>query len=358
MVEAQELLARLLNVEGVTGDESRIIGEAAAAAERLGLHPDVSADGVVVQVTGWRPGPTLLFCAHLDTVPAGDGWSVPPFRATRRDDCLFGRGAVDDRASCAAILLALARHNDEGLPFGRLVGVLSIGEEGDDPSLPRLLSGLAPIDAGIVGEPTGMNLAVAQRGLLTLELIARGEQGHASRVAGPNAIIALARDLATLTDLQSGRDHPAPGTFRITPTRLYAGVADNVAPAEAAAILDVRTTPADDHAAVLALIRAAVRSEMRVKADRWPPCETPATHSLIRAAREALPAAAVYSSDAASDWVFLAADNIPAIKVGPGNPTHSHVADERITLAELAAGVDGYYRLAARCLAQLLIAEE
>lgn len=353
MLDAADLLARLLNVEGVTGDEGRIVREAAAVAEQLGLHPEVSPYGVVLKVNGWRPGPTLLFCAHLDTVPAGDGWSVPPFRATRRDDCLFGRGAVDDRASCAAILLTLAWLHDEGLPHGRLLGVLSIGEEGDDPSLPKILTGLGPITAGIVGEPTGMNIAVAQRGLMTLELVARGEQGHASRTAGPNAVVGLARDLAVLADLRPAHAHPALGALRITPTRLCAGAADNIAPAEATAVLDVRTTPLDDHAAVLALIRAAVRSEVRVKADRWPPCETPADHPLIPAAREALPAARVYASEAASDWAFLAAEKIPAIKVGPGDPRHSHAADERITLSELTAGVSGYYRLAEQCLARL-----
>lgn len=358
MVDTTELLARLVSVEGVTGHEEKILAEAAAAGKSLGLRPEASSQGVVFKIEGDAPGPTLLFCAHLDTVPAGEGWSVPPFEATRREGHLFGRGAVDDRASCAAIMLAAAHFAAAGLPRGRFIGALSIGEEGNDPSLPKLLDDLGPVTAGIVCEPTMMNIAVAQRGLMVLELSARGTQGHASRTAGPNAIVTLARDLVSVAELRPWHEHPTLGSVKITPTRCCAGVADNVAPPVAKALLDVRTTPAHTHAEIVEMIGGATKSDVRVVADQWIPCETPPSHPLVVAAKEALPQASVYASDATSDWVFLAARNIPAIKVGPGDSVYSHAIDERIALADLESGVAGYIRLAESGFARLKFEED
>jgi acetylornithine deacetylase len=353
MIEAAEILRRLVAVEGVTGCESGILAEAAALVDELGLAPVVSPDGVIVTLPGVAPGPTLLCCSHLDTVPAGDGWRTPPYAGAVVDGWLHGRGAVDARASCAAFL-AVARHFAEaGLPRGRLVVALSIGEEGDDPSLPRLLDAIGPIDAGLVGEPTRMNIASSQRGLLVLELTARGPQGHAARTHGANAIHVLARDLVALETLRPPRAHPSLGRVKITPTRLQAGVADNMTAPVATALVDVRTTPAYETEELLALIREAVESTVAVRSDLWPPCETPPAHPLALAAKEALPQASVFASDAASDWAFLQRRGIPGLKLGPGDPTFSHAPDERIALRDFTAAVADLIRLTGQCLARL-----
>lgn len=340
-----ELLARLVGVEGLTAAEAPIVAEAAKICDDLDLEHSADAMGIVATVQGQNPGPTLLLCSHLDTVPAGEGWTVPPFQATIREGRLFGRGAVDARASCTAILLALQHAARHGLPAGRLVGILSVGEEGNHPSLPGLLEKIGPVDAGVVGEPTGMDIAVAQRGLIVLELTAHGKQGHAARSDGPNAALRLARDLVFLNDLQPPRWHPTLGQIKITPTRINAGVADNIVPPIATAMVDVRTTPSYSHDELMDIVGRAVESEVRVLADQWIPCETPKEHILVRTACAALPDGATYASDTTSDWVFLQQRKIPAVKIGPGNPANSHTADEHIGLDELSAGVTGYIRL-------------
>ena len=346
MLKPIDLLARLVGVQGITANEEAIVSEAAAVARELGLDPEVSPDGVVFAVSGKAPGPTLLFCSHLDTVPEGEGWTVPAFEATIRDGYLYGRGSTDARAACTAILLASAHLARQGLACGQVIGVLSVGEEGNDPSLPRLLERLDPPDAGIVGEPTQMQIATAQRGLIVLELVASGVQGHAARTEGPNAALTLARDLVFLNELQPPRWHPTLGQVKLTPTRISAGVADNVIPPTAKAMVDVRTTPSYTHAELLDIVSRTVESEVRVLADHWVPCEITPSDPLVAAARQALPEAKTFASSTTSDWVFLEQKGIPAIKVGPGRSRDSHTADEKIAIADLEAGVAGYIRIA------------
>jgi len=350
--DAMELLARLVAVQGLTGDEARVVSAAADLCREHGLVPEVGPDGIVIRAAAEQPGPWLGFCSHLDTVPAGEGWSVPPHEGLRRDGFVYGRGAVDARASCAAIMLTVAEFAAHPAARGGVVGLLSVGEEGNDPSLPRLLRRAPKLTAAIVGEPTRMNIANRQRGLLVLELEAAGAQSHASRATGPNAIEALARDLLALQQLAFPRVHPALGAIRVIPTRLSAGIADNVTPPTARATLDIRTTPAYANEEIIAAIRGAVASRVRVVSDLWLPCETGEAHPLLACAREALPEAEVYASDGASDWVFLAREGIPAIKIGPGDSRFSHAPDERISEAELQAGLDGYRRLAGNWLNQ------
>jgi acetylornithine deacetylase len=346
-----DLLARLVAVRGVTGDEAGIVAAAAEVCREVGLAVETGPDGLVLRAGAPSPEPALCFCSHLDTVPAGEGWTVPPHEGFRRHEFVYGRGAVDARASCVAIILTVAHFAAHPPAHGVVVGLLSVGEEGDDSSLPRLLAQIPTPAAAVVGEPTRMDLANRQRGLLVLAIESTGVQGHAARAVGPNAIWELARDLSAIQRLTFARVHPALGAIRLTPTRVTSGVADNVAPPVARALLDVRTTPAYTNDELVATIREAVASHVRVVSDTWRPCEIDEKQPLLACAREALPDAAVFASDAASDWVFLARAGIPALKLGPGDPQYSHAPNERIARHELEAGVAGYLRLAQTWLA-------
>lgn len=350
MANPTELLTRIVSVEGITGNEGAILNCVMQACDELGLMPSQSPDGIVFQVEGAQPGPRILFCSHLDTIPAGDGWTYNPFTATVKDGSIYGRGAVDARAACTAIILAAHHLKTNGLAKGTFIGALSIGEEGNDPSLPRLLEKIGPVDGSVVGEPTSMNIATAQRGLIVLELLAKGRQGHAARTQGPNAALALAKDLVFLDALQPPRWHTTLGQIKITPTRISAGVADNVIPPLATAMVDVRTTPSYTHAELLDIVKRAVQSEVRVIADKWIPCEIAEKTPLVMAAKASLPGAQLFASDTTSDWVFLENQHIPAVKIGPGDTKKSHTADECISVEELEAGVNGYISLAKGCL--------
>ena len=198
----------------------------------------------------------------------------------------------------------------------------------------------------IVGEPTGLDLAVAQKGLLVLELVARGEAAHAAHaraLGAPNAIIALARDVAAIADLPPGPLDPYLGRATVEPTVVSGGSARNVVPAEARVVLDCRTVPAEPPAALLERLRAAVASELVVLSDRLVPVATDASSALVAAALRARPAARLYGSATLSDLTFFR--GIPALKVGPGESERSHRPDEFVFEDEIVAGAEFYERL-------------
>jgi len=292
-----------------------------AASRSLAVVRDETA--VRITIPGARPGFTLVLASHLDTVPAGEGWTVDPLSATVRDGKLLGRGAVDAKASVAAIAAAAAALREAGGPAaGTLIVLATFSEETRDTTMPAALAALGRLpDAAIVGEPTSLRACIAQRGQLLLRLVWEGEQVHsgwaAEREAPPdNAIYAAARDLLAVQALRPGRRHPRLGDVSITPTMLNAGVARNVTPPRCEAVLDVRTTPAWSHAELVEAIEAAVGATVEVISDRLVPAETPQSSALLAAIRRARPEVPEVTSPTCSDWVFLRATD--AVKLGPG----------------------------------------
>lgn len=337
--EEARLLADLVAIPSVSGEEDELAAFIETLVRRWGLDVDRDETGVRVEVPAARPGPTLALASHLDVVPPGDGWSRDPWSPAVEGNALHGRGAVDAKASVAAMLLAardVARGG--GPPAGRILVLLGLGEETRDTTMAALAETSGPIDAAVVGEPTGLDVAVAQRGLLRLDLVARGHQRHPGRrdegEPWTNAIEVLARDLVALEGIGADRTHPLLGRVHVTPTSVAAGVSANVTPALARATLDVRTTPAWSHAELIGAVREAVRSDVEVVSERLVPCETPRPSRLLPAVLRVAPGAATFGSPTCSDWVFLR--HLDVVKWGPGDSRRSHAPDEAVDLAEVA----------------------
>jgi acetylornithine deacetylase len=311
----------------------------------------VDEAAVRLVVEGLRPGPTLLMASHLDTVPPGDGWSVPPYQGVALNGNLTARGAVDAKASVSAMAVAAAELKASGGPAaGRLVVLATYSEETRDTSMPKALERLeTPPDAAIVGEPTSLEPCIAQRGQLLLELHWSGDQIHAGWAAGRqpppvNAIARAAKDLFLLEELVFDRIHPQLGPVAVTPTQLSAGVARNVTPPSCFAMLDIRTTPAYEHAEVVSMIRKHLSARVEIYSDRLLPTETPADSRLLPAVMAAHPEAIPFASPTCSDWVFLR--HLDALKLGPGDSRQSHTANETIELDEVRAGARLYAAIA------------
>ena len=346
-----DLLIHLVRTPSPSGDEAAAAAVLAEWAKTNHLSPEVDDAALRIVVEGREPGPTLLMASHLDTVPPGDGWSVPPYAGEVEDGRLMGRGAVDAKASVSAMAAAAAELAAAGGPAaGRLVVLATYSEETRDTSMPRALERLgdAP-DAAVVGEPTSLQPCIAQRGQLLLELHWEGDQVHAGWAAGRqpppvNAISLAAGDLTNLESLVFDRSHPLLGSVAVTPTQLSAGVARNVTPPRCSAMLDIRTTPAYDHAEVVAMIRDQVTARVEIYSDRLVPAETPADSRLLPAVMAARPEGVPFASPTCSDWVFLR--HLDAVKLGPGNSRRSHTADEWIELDEVQAAAHLYAAIA------------
>jgi acetylornithine deacetylase len=344
-----ELLKELVATPSISGSEEPAGRLVEAWARASGLDVVRDDAGVRIEVAGRAPGQTLALVSHLDVVPPGEGWVRDPFTPSIEEGRLYGRGSGDAKAPVAAMLTAAADLAEKGGPAsGRIVVILGYGEETRHTTMPAAVERTGTIDAAIVGEPTNLDFAVAQRGLMMVDLVARGDQRHAGYAAEDgtftNAAVSLAADLLLLGTLFPDRPHPILGAPTVTPTMLEGGVSRNVTPPQARAVLDVRSTPAWPHAEIADRLRDELESEVIVTSDRLVPCETPAGSRLLGVASRVRPQATRFGSPTCSDWVFLR--HVDAIKCGPGTSRRSHTPDEYVDLHEVTAARRFYARVA------------
>jgi len=349
-----KLLEQLVAIPSVSGEEAAVAAFVEETARGWGLDAVRDDTSVRIELRGGAPGPSLALVSHLDVVPPGAGWTRDPFTPSVEGDRLYGRGSGDAKASVAAMVTATKDLAEgAGIERGRLLVILGYGEETKNTTMERAVERAGTIDAAVVGEPTNLHIATAQRGLMMVDLVARGDQRHAGYAAADgefvNAALVLARDLLRLEDLFQGRTHPILGRTTATPTMLDAGVSRNVTPPVATAILDVRSTPDWTHEEIAALLRERLDSEVVVTSHRLVPCETPADSRLLAAAARARPEASRFGSPTCSDWVFLR--HVDAIKAGPGTSRRSHTPDEYVDLPEVTAARGFYAGLAREYLA-------
>lgn len=296
-------------------------------------------------------GPLLLFDTHIDTVPVSPGWTVDPHAAIRDSDRIVGLGANDAKASVAAMTAAFLALAEQSFPLSLALALVEKEEtvgEGTTKVLEALDRQHRPIAGAVFGEPTGLNPATSQKGLLILELAEPGQAAHAAHAAAlghRNATFALARDLVAIEELDLGPVHPELGPTTLQPTVLRGSQARNVTPAEASAVLDLRTTPAASHEETIQRVRTAVSGEVRVLSKRLEPRRTPPDALILEAVLAARPEARGYASPTLSDWALLP-QSVPALKCGPGNSERSHRPDEFVLVPEILAGARFYQQLA------------
>jgi acetylornithine deacetylase len=339
------LLRELIAIPSVSGQETELAVFIEETVRRWGLEVLRTAHGVQVEVRGWASGPTIALASHLDVVPPGAGWTRDPYTPVIEGTRLYGRGSGDAKASVAAMLYAAKDIVDSGgMDAGRLLVILGYGEETKNTTMGAAVEAAGEIDAAVIGEPTALDFAVAQRGLMMVDLLAQGDQRHAAYASGEdgftNAVQVLSRDLLKLDGLFASRTHPVLGRAMATPTMLEAGISRNITPPVARAVLDVRSTPDWTHEELAQELRTALTCDVIVTSRRLVPCETPPGSRLLAIASQLRPAATQFGSPTCSDWVFFR--EIDAIKCGPGTSRRSHTADEYVDMPEVTAA-RGFY---------------
>lgn len=359
-----ELLAvhrEIVEIPSISGDEARLRDRLDALLAARGAKTIRMGENLVA-VCG--RGPVICLNSHLDTVPPCPGWTHPPHTTVVEGGRVHGLGANDAKASVAAMLAAFLRLQRRAESAGvTLMLALTVEEEtggrGAETLVPALArSGLAP-SAVVVGEPTGLDLAVAQKGLLVLELHAAGtacHAAHARSLGARNAIRSLARDLVALESVDLGPTDPLLGPVTLEPTVVRGGSARNAVPAEAACVLDVRINPDTSPAGLIGTLGDAVSGEVRVLSDRLRPRGIAPDHPLVQAVRRARPEARVMGSPGLSDLVFF--EGIPGVKIGPGRTERSHTPDEFVLESEILEGCRFYERAVVEIAASGLRAGE
>jgi acetylornithine deacetylase len=338
-----DLLKSLVRFPSVSREEKAIADFVEGYVRDAGLRVARRGDNVYCWLGDGDD--RLLLNSHLDVVPPSADHPFDPFDPVEHNGSLYGRGTVDAKASGAAMTAALLTLAREGWtpPAGQALVALTACEEtgGGYNGMEDLRPHLPPLSAAIVGEPTSLQPCVAQKGLLILNLHARGRTAHAARAhLGENAIMKAARDLRRLENLRFERADPFLGHPSVTTTTIQGGSARNVVPDRCSFTLDIRTTPAYTHDEITALVAAAVESEVEIQSKRLIPVSTALSERIVQACLQALPRARPFGSPTASDWVFL--HDVPTVKLGPGASERSHTPDEHIEVEEVERAVLAY----------------
>lgn len=336
-----DLLRALVAAPSPTGQEGPAVDVMDEWLRRRGV-PILRVDrNIAAFREGASAGPTLLLCSHLDTVPPTASWTRPPFQPTLENGHLFGLGANDAKASVAAMSVAFAT---AAVRRGRLILAATCEEETGRNGLEAFLPRLPRPDSAIVGEPTGLDIAVAQSGMLILDCMAEGRSGHAARPQlADNAIYKAAADVIRLERLDLDRIHPRLGKTTHSVTILKGGERHNVIPDRCSFTVDLRTTPAYTHDELADIVQASITSKVTVRSGRYRSAETPEHALVLAAARRARPAARLFCSPTVSDWAHLR--GVHAIKWGPGLSEVSHTADEWVNVAMVDEAAEAYARV-------------
>ena len=347
MTRAAELLAALVGIPSLSGEERVVADWLAGYLGTAGLAVHRFQDNLWFSLGSGDD--CLILNSHLDVVPPSENHPHPAFSPTVVEGRLYGRGSVDAKGCVTAMSLAAIELLESGWrppAGGRLVVAFTTCEEmgGTYNGLEALRPHLPALSAGIVGEPTSLVPVTSQKGLLILRAVAEGRSAHAARAhLGDNAVVRAAADVGRLAAYRPERVHPLLGPTTVTVTTIEGGKARNVVPDRCTFHLDVRSTPAYTHDELRAEIQGLVESRIEVHSDRLVPVETSPDSRIVRAVRQALPDAEPTGSPTLSDWVFLR--DLPVVKIGPGDSSLSHTAEEHIPLDSLEAGVDAYRRI-------------
>jgi acetylornithine deacetylase len=339
-MNAAQLLQFLVSTPSVSGDEVKIANNLSGILSEEGFRIQREGNSIWCTV-GKGERPHLVLLSHLDTVPPCAGWHSHPFKPQIEDGKLIGLGANDAKGCVAAMIMA-AREIQQGDFEGSITFAFVADEERGGEGIRTIKPKLGQIDVALVGEPTGLQVCTAQRGLLILRCTAHGKAAHAAHPhLGENAIHKAVRDISRLAAMEF-EAHEGSGATRAQVTQITGGLARNQVPDRCDFFVDLRTTPNLDHAAVAAEIGARLEGEVAVHSHRYEPVATNASELVVRAALEVADASAGVESVTTSDWAFL--KGIPAVKVGPGNTNRSHRPNEYLLLSELEAGVAFYSR--------------
>lgn len=335
------LLRQLIAIPSVSRDEAQAADAMQAQMQAWGLAPRREGNNLWVVADGYDAArPTLLLNAHIDTVRPVESWTRNPHSPDIEGDRLYGLGANDCGGGLVSLLQVFRILCRQPQPYN-LVYLASAEEEvsGAD-GISRALPLLPPIDVAIVGEPTGMQPAVAEKGLMVLDVVAHGRSGHAARGEGVNALYAALDDLCWLRDYRFERVSPFLGPTQMQATVVHAGTQHNVVPDRCDIVVDVRTNEYYDNEAVCRFIQEHLRSEVHARSYRLRSSHIDLDHPLVRRCVEL--GMQPFGSPTLSDQALMP---FPSLKLGPGQSARSHSADEYICLSEIAHSIDVYLQI-------------
>lgn len=285
--------------------------------------------------------PTILLNSHHDTVKPNSGYKRDPFVAQVKDGKLYGLGS-NDAGGCLVSLINvfLYFYERQDLTYNLCLAATAEEEVSGVNGLELILPELGKLEFAIVGEPTQMQLAIAERGLMVLDCTAYGKAGHAAREEGENAIYKALPDIEWFRTFKFPKQSELFGPVKMSVTIINAGSQHNVVPAICTFTVDVRVTDAYRNEEVLKIIKGEVSCEVKARSIRLKPSAIDKNHPIVQAGIKL--GRTTYGSPTTSDQAML---DIPSLKIGPGDSARSHTADEFVYIDEIKNGIELYIKM-------------
>lgn len=342
-VEALELLKRLIALPSFSKEEDKTAGIIAGFLNRQGVVVERLQNNVWAKNKYFDPAkPTILLNSHHDTVKPNKAYTLDPFEPLEKEGRLYGLGS-NDAGGCLVALIAtfLYFYSEEGLTHNLILAASAEEEISGHNGIELLLPQLGPVAFGIVGEPTRMELAVAEKGLLVLDCVSHGKAGHAAREEGENAIYKALRDIEWFRSWKAPKVSELLGPVKMSVTVIDTdNKAHNVVPSQCHFVVDVRVNECYTFEELLEIIRGEVACEVSPRSLRMRSSGIPPDHAIVRSGLRL--GRSCYGSPTTSDKALMP---FPALKTGPGDSARSHTADEYIFVNEIAEGIKGYIEL-------------
>ena len=339
--ELTDILKGLVSIPSPSRQEKDAADFLEGRLNGIGLAPRRKGNNLWIKEEGSGDGrPVVLLNAHIDTVKPAPGYSRDPFTPVEEGDRIYGLGTNDDGASLVALLEAFLRLLPRRRSYRMIWSATAEEEVCGEGGLDSILPELGNIDLAIVGEPTGMRMAVAEKGLIVLDCTAHGRSGHAARDEGENAIYNALNDIEWFRNHRFERVSDYLGPVRMSVTMISGGLQHNVVPDTCKFVVDVRPNGLYSNVELLDIIRGSVSCDVVPRSLRHGSSHIDPGHPVVKRAESI--GIELFGSPTTSNQTLL---DFPSVEIGPGDSARSHTADEYILKSEIAGAVDIYVEL-------------
>jgi acetylornithine deacetylase len=339
--DAVALLKQLISIPSVSKEENHLADFLETALKNKKYYPKRKGNNIWLMSPDWNDNkPTILLNSHIDTVKPVTGWTKDPFQPIEEDGKLSGLGSNDAGASVVSLLqvffILSQTYQENNYIFLASCEEEISGRNGVESVLPEL----PPIDLGIVGEPTSMQPAVAEKGLMVVDGIVYGKAGHAAREEGENAIYKALPVIEWFQNYRNFMVSPLLGPVKMTVTGVQSGIQHNIIPDECKFTVDIRANEFYTNETLFESISANCGAEVHARSFRLNSSQIAMNHPIVQRAIDL--GLEPFGSPTLSDQTFM---NFPSIKIGPGKSARSHTADEYIFTTEITDAINGYLAL-------------
>jgi acetylornithine deacetylase len=340
--EAIGLLQKLISIESFSKTEDKTADVIQAFLQVKGIPANRYLHNVWAVNKHFNPAKqTILLNSHHDTVKPNQHYTRDPFEPVIGNGKLYGLGSNDAGGPLVSLLACFLHfYEKQDLNFNLIYAASAEEETSGKNGIEALLPILGTIDAGIVGEPTKMDIAIAEKGLLVIDCVAHGKPGHAARDEGENAIYLAMKDINWFKTFSFPKVSDSLGPVKMTVTMINAGIQHNMIPETCSFTVDIRTTDQYSNAEALAIIEQHVTCSVQARSMRLNASSISKVHPLVIAGLALNKN--VYGSPTTSDQALMP---FPTIKMGPGDSARSHSADEFIYVSEIEEGIETYIQL-------------